>query len=170
MRVELGRLIPGHTQRLPLAGFEMLGQIDDLTYMISVVRKLTIDGLHNRVILSANSNRSHEVCRRKRLDGNERAFPTFLPISHQVFSGRVGQHDEFHVAISFGFFSVRCQKIGPAREHVAGHVFYDDRDAVRFVIDRAEEIFIADLRESPFRELLIIAKSVQRVVQIVLAN
>jgi len=148
----------------------VLREIHDLTDVISIMRQLTIDGLHDRVILFANSNRSHEVCQRKRLDGNERAFPTFLPISEQVFSGRVGQHDEFHVAISFGFLAIRCQKIGPAREHVAGYVFYDDRDAVRFVIDGAEEIFITDLRESPLRELLIIAKSVQRVVQVVLAN
>jgi len=148
----------------------MLGQIDDLAYMISIVRKLAINCLHHRVILTTNCNCPHQILRRERLDSSERALPTFLPISQQVFSGRVGQHDEFHVAISFRLLSVRCQKIGPAREHVASHVFYDDRDAVRFVIDRVEEIFIADLRESPFRELLIIAKSVQRVVQIVLAN
>ena len=46
----------------------------------------------------------------------------------------------------------------------------DDGDAVRFVVDRAEEIFVAELRERSLSELLVFAKRSQRVFEIMLAE
>ena len=148
----------------------MLRQINNLAHVIGVVRELTIDGLHDRVILAANSDGAHQIVRRQRPNRVERAAPTLFPISEQVVLRGFRQHHEFHVAIALGLLAVSREKICPAREHVAGHVFHVDGDAVRFFIERAKEIFVADLRERALRERLVIAKGVKRVFEIMLAE
>ncbi len=134
------------------------------------MRELSIDRLNYRVILAANCDRAHQVFGFQWLDGRERARPTFLPIREHVVSRRARQHFKFHVAIEFRLLAVGGQKVGPARDHVPGHVLHVDGDAVRFFIERLEEIFVADLGEGAFSEFLVIAKSFDRVVEIMLGG
>jgi hypothetical protein len=148
----------------------MFGEIDNLADMIRVMRDLTCDCLHRRVILSANRDGAEQVVRRQRLDCVEGALPALLPIGEHIFFRGLRQHDEFDVAIAFRLLAIGSEKIGPARDHVAGHVLHDHRDAVRFVVDRAKEVFVIELCERPLSKLLVFAKRVQHVLEIVLAE
>src|SRR5262245_58222945 len=78
-RIEFRRTIARYAQRLPIARLEVFGEIDDLSDVIRVMRNLTVDGLHHRVVLAANLNGSHELLRRQRLNRFEDALPAFVP-------------------------------------------------------------------------------------------
>ena len=76
-----------------------------------------------------DGNRFHEIFFVQRRDGIEQTFPATVPIGHEAIPG--GEVvDEFVVTVPVGFFAIRGEKIGEARNHVAGHVLHDDDDAV----------------------------------------
>src|SRR5215831_18389064 len=66
--IEFRRSVFRHAQALPFVGLEMLGEVNDLTDVISVMRNLTIDRLHHGVILAANRDRAHQIFRPQWLD------------------------------------------------------------------------------------------------------
>src|SRR5713226_8260268 len=148
----------------------MLSQKNDLADMISIMRELPINRLDYGVILSANPDGPHEIVWLQRSNSIKNPLPTMLPISEQVGSRGARQHLKFHVAVAFGLFAVGRQKVGPARDHIPGHVLYVNGDAVRFFIECAEEVFVADLPKRPFRECFVIAKSFDRVGEIILSR
>src|SRR5947209_7445137 len=60
LRIKLRRLVFRHTQRLPVTRSEMLREKNDLSDVIGIMRELSINCLHYRVILPANPDRAHQ--------------------------------------------------------------------------------------------------------------
>src|ERR1700730_14084266 len=67
--VKLFRLTSRHRERLPLPRLQVLRQEYDLSAMISVMRDLTIDRLHDRVRLSSDHDRALNIHFGQRLEG-----------------------------------------------------------------------------------------------------
>src|SRR5256885_16498118 len=66
--------------------------------------------------------------------------------------------------------AVRRQKVRPTRAHVAPQMFDDERDGVRFRVERDEQVLIARLRDGPFAQTLVSAKDFERVVEVMSAE
>lgn len=146
----------------------MLREINDLADVIGVMSDLTIDSLDDRVVLTANRYGAHQIVRPKRLDCRKDTLPTLFPIRQHLVFGCTRQHLEFHVAIALRLLAVSGKKVSPARQHVARHVLHVDGNAVRLFVGLAKEIFVTGLRKRAFGEFLVIAKGLERVIEIVL--
>src|SRR6516225_4467250 len=70
------------------------------------------------------------------------------------------------VAVAKRFFTVACKEVGPARQHVAGHVFHNHGDRVGLRIEHRVQLLFGNLGEGAIRQPLVIAKQRQRVLKI----
>ena len=112
----------------------MFCEQDDLADVVWVVRELAVDGLHHGVGFAANGDGAGEVGVGEGLERGEEASPAGLPRGEERGAGG-GRLFEFAVAIAVGFFAVSGEEVGPAGEHVAGHVFDDDGDRIGLVVE-----------------------------------
>jgi len=133
----------------------VLSQKYNLANVVGVVHQLSIDGLNNRMLFAANQNLFSQVFSAQRLERVKDALPTAVPvIEHRVLSG-FWIDDKFHVAVAAGLFTVGSQKVGPAREHVAGHVLHDDSNAVALLVERDEKLIVVELLQGLLGKLLV---------------
>src|SRR5258705_6609898 len=117
----------------------MLSQEYDLANVIGIVHQLAVDGLNNRVLFAANQNLLSQILGAQRLERAKDALPTAMPvIKYRVLTGfRINY--KLHNPNSAGLFTLGSQEVGPAGEHVAGHVLHDDGNADAFFVERDEE-------------------------------
>src|SRR5258706_7065693 len=66
-------------QRVPIRSGKVLGEIDDLSHVISGMRNVAINGLHDRVRFPANKNRAGEIGIRNRREPLEQTLPARFP-------------------------------------------------------------------------------------------
>ena len=137
----------------------MFSQEDNLANVIGVVHQLAVDGLNNRVLFAANQNLLSQILGAQGLKRAKKALPTAVPvIKYRVLAG-FGINHKLYIAIAAGLFTVGGQKIGPAREHVAGHVLHDDGNAVAFLVERDEELVFVELFQRLLGKLLVGAQT-----------
>src|SRR6185503_4865170 len=72
--------------------------------------------------------------------------------------------------IPIRLFSIGGEKVSPTRQHVAGHVFHDDANAVRLFVERDEVFFVLQLRQSFVGQFLVSTKARERVIEIMLSK
>jgi len=145
----------------------MFRQEYDLADMRRVVRDLTIDGLQHGMRLAANRDRAHQVFGFERFDRGEDEVPALLPQLHHVGASCCGADFEFRIAKAVRLLTVRCQKIGEARAHVSREMLHQNRDRVRFRIERGEKVGVAKLRHRALAHALVTAHLAPCFVEIV---
>ena len=112
-------------------GAKVLREKHDLADVIRVVHQLAIDRLHDRVLLTANQYRLLEIFRLATVRAHQRRIASHVPsMRARRLWWCCDSITNSIVAIAIRFLAVGSQKVGPAREHVAGHVFHDHGDAV----------------------------------------
>src|SRR5262249_4122065 len=148
----------------------MLGQKDDLADVRGVMSQLAIDRLKDGMRLPADRHGSHHVFRPQRFYRSENIFPALLPPLDHFSAFSICVNDEFLIAMTVRLFAVARQKIHPARAHVAGQMFDDDRDAVAFGIERHKELSIVELRHSAVALLLQVSEFGGDVFQVMPRN
>ena len=122
--------------------------------MVGIVRDLAIDGLCDGVGFVANENGAAEVGVGERGEGVEDMFPAGFPLGDELVA-RCGGRLEFGVAIAIGLLAVGGKEIGPARAHVANHVFDDDGDGIRFRAEGDGEGVIGSLGDGALGEAFV---------------
>src|SRR5216684_7964130 len=160
--VELGRFLFRDRQCLPLVAREVARKLNNLSRVIRIVCHLAIDRLHDGMRLGANGYRPRQIRIAQRLQGPEEKFPPAFPHFHQ-FRARCRRRFKFSVAISVRLFSIAGKKIRPARAHVPGHVFHDDRYGIGFRIQGREQPRVRALGHRPLRQFLVIVKYSDRI-------
>lgn len=163
--VEFRRPVSRNTQRLPVIVSEMLGQHHNLPDMVSVVRHLPVDGLHDRMRFPADRHRAPEVGIRQRIERMEDAIPAILPGFHQR-RARGRRVHELGVAIPIRLLAIGSKEIGPPRSHIAGHMLYYRRNGIHFAVERGVELLVGHLIHGALREFLVIAEQIERILEV----
>src|SRR4051812_28603594 len=165
---ELGRLSAGNAQRVPRRSCEVLREKHDLADVLRVMAELPVQRLDDGVRFTPNRHGLLEIARRKLAERRQGNRPSLLPALEDGVS-RIGVALlEFGVAVPVRFLSISREEAGPARSHVAGDVLHDQREAVRFGIDRREELRVGDLRERIVPHGFELSELDQNVVEIML--
>jgi hypothetical protein len=109
----------------------MARQKHDLTHVVGIVGQLPIDRFHHSVRFTTDGDRLLEILPADGRDRPDRQLPTRFPARQETLPGVRFFALELPVALAVGLLAIACQKIGPARPHVAGQVLHDQSDAVR---------------------------------------
>jgi hypothetical protein len=144
---------------------EVLCQENDLTAMIRIVANLPVNGLHHGMRLAPDGDCTPEVGVGERLERAEEATPTLIPKLHQRGARRWRIH-KFRVTVAIRLLAVGRKKIRPAGPHIAGYVFYDDRDGIHFAVEHLKEVFVFHLLHGALRQFLVLAKKRQAILDI----
>src|SRR5215471_475966 len=163
--IEFSRLIARDAQRFPMITGEMFGEQNNLADVMRVVRYLAIDGLHYGMRFAPYGDGAWEIHVCERFDSTEETGPAALPLLQESRAGG-GRIHEFAVAVAIGLFTVRGQKVGPTRTHVARHVLHDNCDRVGLIVEHGEELLVGYLLHRALGEPLVIVKDAERIFNI----
>ncbi len=94
------------------------------------------------------------------------ASPATLPQREQSHLWPFGCDDKLNITMAVRFLPVRCQKIRPARKHVADHVLDDDGNTVGFFVEGRKNSSSADLPERAFGQFPVATESQDGIFQI----
>src|ERR1700682_5428545 len=108
---------------------------------------------------AANHDLLSQIRTGQRLESIKDALPTSLPVSENFFLTRLPLDHKLHIAIASGLFAVSSEKVGPARQHIAGHVLHDRGNTICFFIEGDEQFAFAELVQSFLRKLLVSAEA-----------
>src|SRR5579883_1083816 len=153
--VEFLRLTPRHAQRLPLARAQMLRQKHDLANVKYIVRQRPVQRLHHRVRFLPDVHRPRQVLRLQSFQRVQHHTPSLLPPPHQFLAAWLLRQFKFLVAMPVRLLAIGSQKLREPRAHVPRDVLHEDRDRVRFCIQRHKEVLVLQLRQRPFRQPLV---------------
>src|SRR5262250_1473497 len=103
----------------------MLGQVDDLSAVVSVVSKGAVEGLQYCMWFMANSHGVHQMFGRERVDCGKDDFPAISPPAHDVRTSGSGRKFKLLVTMAIGLLTVGGQEVGEAGAHVSGNVLHD---------------------------------------------
>src|SRR5207302_2954832 len=154
-------------QCFPLASAQMSGQEYDLAGVLGVVRDLAVDGLHHSVRLPAHCHRMHDMLWLERIQGGEDAVPAFFPPLHYFRASGSGAKFKFAIAKTVGLFAIRREEVGETRSHIACEVLDQNRNGIRFRVDRDEEILVIKLRHGALGHALVSTELALDFVEIV---
>ena len=144
----------------------MLGEKDDLTDVIGVMRHLAIQRLDDAQRLAADGDFEQDVFFSEGVERLEQHRPPALPVGHHRLTRGPAGNLEFTVAVAVGLLAVAGEEVGEPRPQVARHVLDDDGQAVRLRIECHQELVVADLGQGVLRQFLQPAKLNADVVEI----
>lgn len=136
----------------------MLRQKDDLSDVTGVVGERAIERLHHRVGFLPDVDSAQEIVWLQRIESTEHALPALLPPAEKFLARRLTGQFELLIAMPVWFLAVRGKEIREARPHVARDVLHQDRNGIRFRIERNQELLVGNLYDRPFRHALITAE------------
>ena len=130
--------------------------------MIRIVRELPADGLHDGVGFTANGNSPSQVCVRHGSSAAETSSSR-LPTSVATL-GEYQAVVQLTIALRSGF-SPSLVKMGRAGSHIAA-MCSPRSQSNPFFIQRGKKLSIGNLIHSSLREFFVIAKELERVLQV----
>ena len=116
----------------------------------AVMLERLVERLHDRVRLVADGHRALQVFGSKRVQGGKYMEPRLLPPAHHFLARRFRRNFKFLVAKTIGLLAVAGEEVGEARVRVAGNVFDQSCNGIRFRIKHREKISVFELSHGGF--------------------
>src|SRR5262249_9418057 len=127
---------PRDRERLPVFTAAMLGKHRDLADVLRGMNQRPGHRLEGGHFLAPDADDVLEVGRGQRIDRAEQHGPAALPFGQRLLACQCDLLIELLVAFASRLLAVRSEEVGPPRMHVAGHVSYEDADAVGLRIEQ----------------------------------